>query len=157
MSDGVDRLIKEYLERKGYVAAAKELDNALQSASDPPSKFTFPLPEQRHSILRDMLLSQSNIEYNYNNYMNEYVQFISFINHSLNTIKRDLQSICFPLFVISYINILKKEGIDNALLYWTSFQAEHYLTHSREMHSLSQLTDISQLTNESFLIAHPFM
>ena len=106
-------------------------------------------------------------------YSGGYDYYRSWALNSLDAVKNELLSLCFPLFVCSYISLVRKsqgesEGgeaqgeEDEARLFWDRWAGDHQDSYGQELRELSMLTSPAQLDTHNkasadFIKAHRFI
>lgn len=166
--------MRQFLEAKGYHKAATSLASEVRQQT--PSSRTKSIGGSS-SIAEDKrvisaLMSEASLtseELVIARHMNEdddwarlytdgYNKYHSWAMSTLDVIKSDLMSICFPLFVQSYITLVYKECYDEARTFWDAFHHQHKDNFGQELNGLSMLTSRDQLTGSaSFLESNPFV
>lgn len=173
---GMEELVRQYLESKGYHKTATSLVGEIrQQTTASRSKAGIgsgsgTLAEDKRVISALMsetsLTSEELVIARHQNedgdwarmYTDGYDKYYSWAMSTLDVIKCDLLSICFPLFVQSYITLIYKECYDEARTFWDAFHQQHMDNFSHELNGLSMLTSKEQLVdNASFLESNPFV
>lgn len=169
----MDELVRQYLVKRGFNSAALELDRVLDPKEDESKGLAGRSLSKRIATInvtsRYMMSNESNnltteelIVWGLHSgdvslYKNGYELFRSWAYGSLDLIKNELLSLCFPLFAISYISLIRKGYGDAARELWTACASDHKDWHAAELQALSMLTTNEQLQQEEFLVSYPFV
>ena len=92
-------------------------------------------------------------------YSGGYDYYRSWALNSLDAVKNELLSLCFPLFVCSYISLVRKSQDDEeeARLFWDRWSADHQESYGQELQELSMLTSAAQLDTHNKIRDHRFI
>jgi len=78
-------------------------------------------------------------------YDDSYDRYRSWALGSLDLVKVELLSLCFPIFVTSYLSMVRRGAVDAARLYWEHWQRDFADLYAAEMVKLSIITVKEQL------------
>ena len=157
----IDNLVKEYLQKKGYMAAVEALEGEINN----PSKFvsmnsseTKPKSSDRFQEMLVLELSGRDASI----YGSSYEKFRHWVFSSTDKIREDLVPICFIIFTHSYVSLIRYGECDedtksqSSLFYrkWSSDFTEQF---REEMSSLVSLINRAQLESHEFLYSNLFV
>lgn len=116
-TSNIDALVKEYLIRKGFTKAAAEMENEfsnnqkMEIDSNNESSSSISIPKDKLNSLSQQFISNISediIILGFNDgdvklYNEGYDSFRSWTCNSLDMVKTELLSVCFPLFVYWFV------------------------------------------------------
>jgi len=176
----MDALVKEYLLKQGYTAAANELDKQidqrnkrkLNNEDDPSISISLNNNNNNNnnnqtitkkSIIEQLLTSENLIlntiddENNKDIYQKSYAVLRSWACNSLESIKAEILSLCFPIFVHCYVSLINRKQEEDAKNFWINWQKDHTDTYADELRHLSLLTSHQQLHEHDFINTNNFL
>lgn len=171
----MDELVRQYLVKKGYTQAADELARILEPEQGSAAGTKRSLNatgrymtargdaaadlQQQH---QQQLTSEDLVVWGLHGgdaalYHQSYSRFRSWAYGSLDLIKNELISLCFPLFTTSYIGLIKRGEATAAKTFWKAFAQDHKDWWPHELQALSMLVEPSQLAEKEFFSSFPFV
>lgn len=140
-----DRIVCQYLSKKGY-------KNAEQILRQEARVSTQPLPPS--AVANHILFYNEDENNSPNAYESCYIKLRSWINDSIDLYKLELRRILFPLFVHAFLDLIAKGSTNEASEFLQKFKSDHHEQHLEEITRLSSIVDPRHL-NEN-LIAKNF-
>ena len=171
----MDELVRQYLLKKGYTEAANELARMIEPEPGTAAGTKRSLNatgrymtargdaaadlEQQH---QQQLTSEDLVVWGLHGgdaalYHQSYSRIRSWAYGSLDLIKNELISLCFPLFTTSYIGLIKRGEASSAKTFWKAFAQDHKDCWPHELQALSMLVEPSQLNDKDFFSSFPFV
>jgi len=162
----MDELVREYLWKKGFRSAAEEMDKVLEPPSDiqnvtkrvavnnATSRY---LKNEGEPGLTTEELVVWGLHGDASMYKSCYDLFRSWAYGSLDLVKNELISLCFPLFTISFMSLIRKGHGGAARQFWNCFADDHKDWFASELQALSMFTTGDQLSDANFLASYPFV
>ena len=176
----------EYLLKQGYTHAAEELDKQINSnkrkggdldhpddtipsiplATDLPSSSSSSSSSSsvsKKSLIAQLLstetlvLSSISSDSNRDVYQSSYGSLRSWACNSLESIKAEILSLCFPIFVHCYISLIKRNQEEDASAFWSNWHSDHTDIYADELKQVSLLTNNAQLSKREFINTNSFL
>lgn len=135
----ISRLVLEYLSKKGFVQTeamlrleqSKILGPKTQVLTPSNSNFNKPSDGSDGSPM----------------YSRAYTMLHSWMENSLEMYKYELEKFMYPIFIHSYLTLVKKDDINDARTFFDKFKHDHTISHSDELKSLASITNLDSLEN----------
>lgn len=158
MPFNLNRLVLEYLTRKGYhqteatlrIESTKIPGQQTFDLNNSNSNFTSPstintdrsnLQFQQQQLLSNQNASKArNFDEDPKMYARAYVLYRSWCENSLEMYKFELEKLLYPFFVYSYLTLIKRRETEEAHNYLMKYKSDHTLTHSQEIKCLLGIT-----------------
>ena len=176
----MDSLVLEYLRNQGYNTAAAELDKQindaqnkrkLSSISDQPAILcgdeggilSNDASLTKKSLIEQLLSTESLVLSSISDdnskdiYQKSYGMLRSWACNSLESIKAEIISLCFPIFVHCYISLIKRGQEEDARVFWLHWSKDHTDIYADELKHLSLLTSSQQLNRTEFINTNTFL
>lgn len=90
-------------------------------------------------------------------YQEGYQTFRIWVEGSLDLVKAELTALCFPIFVVSYMSLVRQGFSDAARALWDDSAEDLRSLYPVEIRDLAMLTSKEQLSTPGFLAAYPFL
>ena len=172
----MDALVRSYLVARGAKSTLSEFDKeftkptmaAAVTEGEGSLTHRYMLSRGGHGVPssgsggQNMLTQEELIVWGLQNgeptsYKEGYLTFRTWVNGSLDLIKAELNALCFPIFVISYMSLIRQGFADAARDLWDVGAEDHKDFYPVEVQALSMMTSSEQLSNPAFLATYPFI
>eukprot|EP01032_Pedospumella_encystans_P028878 gene28878-32614_t len=171
--EGVDALVKEYLLSRGYTKTVAEMDleaSQVVATENPAAAAPAPAPAVGSSappskaIARHMLSNVAEDIYiigmkdkDTSSYFTGYDNIRSWAVNSIDIVKPQLLSLCFPVFVHCYLGMVRLGFHTEAQEFLNEFKTDYAEYQGEELQRLSSLTLQEQYNSDDFVSNDPFI
>lgn len=168
MPFNLNRLVLEYLTRKGYhqteatlrIESTKIPGQQTFDLNNSNANFTNPstintdrsnLQFQQQQLLSNQTASKErNFDEDPKMFARAYILYRSWCENSLEMYKFELEKLLFPFFVYSYLSLIQRSETEEAHNYLLKYKSDHSLTHNQEIKSLLAITLPSHLEENKY-------
>ena len=136
-----DRIVLEYLQKRGYRQAEQKLAQELQRNSQSLDQFVFDSQLLDAPMPITLVAGSGGKEETASAVIQSFHDLQRFIEDSLDLYKSELQSILYPLFVHVYLDLIGRGYQSEAVRFFDSQKAEYQQQFPADMLQLSSVTD----------------
>lgn len=140
----ISRLVLEYLSKKGFTQTEAMLRLEQSKIMGPSTSNLTPSSAQFDGSMNDMITL----------YSRAYSMLHSWMDNSLEMYKYELEKFMYPIFVHSYLNLIKL-NLEQARTFFEKFKHDHVMNHDDELKRLDAINSSSSI--EKNQIARLFM
>lgn len=131
------RLVMEYLSKKGFTQTEAML--RLEQSKLQGPKTTVLTPANANFATPGEPSEESAM------YARAYTMVHSWMENSLEMYKYELEKFMYPIFIHSYLALVRMGDINDARAYFDKFKHDHTISHSDELKALASITNLDSL------------
>ncbi|KAG0677385.1 Transcription initiation factor TFIID subunit 5, partial [Pichia californica] len=168
MPFNLNRLVLEYLTRKGYhqteatlrIEATKIPGAQTFNLTNSNSNFESPTTvtsdrsnlqfQQQQFLLKQNVSKQRQFDEDPKMFARAYLLYRSWCENSLEMYKYELEKLLFPFFIYSYLSLIQRKEPEEAHNFLLKFRSDHSLSHTQDIKILLTITLPDHLTENKY-------